>query len=487
MKSFASIILTLILFSNLCQAQSFSADDYEIGFKYFKTTDNSRSYFNGQDTVDRPMLIHFWYPGKNDSGLNNMSFKEYIGLIAVREDFKKEQQEIDNFSEGFVNAYLGFSQRKFGIDTSITKEDVLNSPVNAINNVNPINDKFPLIIYAPSNSKSSVQNHIICEYLASSGYYVISVGSAGSKSLKRNDEIKATLAQVNDIDFLVKFIRDSLRIEYSDIGLLGYSSGGMATVLFQMKNPKVKAIVSLDGSHEYSSYFNLWKIDDFDIDKSNTPYLMFANNYKDFSIYPYYNSISSTDKYLYKMSFLDHNGFISYWKQFDLCSKEKKINKVTESYDTLCKHVKSFFDVTIKTNKLNYKDFEISNSQLIQKDSVDYSIISNLLNSILENGIANSISEVRSNKTLYEDKNDILNTLGRMFIGFDQQIAIKIFMVNSEIHPNSWESFYHLAYLYKDSKDIDSALISIKKAKDINKENSDIQTLYDEIIQMNSE
>lgn len=480
-------ICLLILVFDFCYCQTESVDKYGVGFKYFKAIDNSRKYFIDNDTVNRPMLIHFWYPSQDNSELKQMSFKDYIDLIAIREDFKKDKQDINDITDNFINAYLGFSKRKFGIDTSITTDVVLNSPVKAIHNAIPINDKFPLIIYAPSNSKSAVQNHIICENLASNGFFVISVGSAGDETLKRDDEIKATLAQVDDMEFIVKYINDSLSLDYSDIGLIGFSSGSMATIIYQMRTPQVKAIVSLDGSHEYSSYFSLIKIDGFDLEKANTPYLMFANNYKDFSIYPYYSSIASTNKNLYKMPFLDHNGFISYWKQFDMCSKEKQENFVTESYDALCKQIKVFFDVTLKSNQLNSKEFEILSSQLIHKDSVDYIIISDLLNNILKNGIENSISKIKSNENLYEDKDDMMNILGRMFIGVDQQIALKIFVINSEINPDSWESYYNLAYLYKDSNDIDSALASIKKAKGINANNNDIQTLYDEIMKLNSE
>jgi len=485
-KKIVSVFLILFVFK-FGYSQPEKSENYSVGFKYFTSIDKNRIYIIDEDTVNRPMLIHFWYPCKTKSNQNYMSFKEYIDLIAIRENFKKEQQEITNASEGFVNAYLSFSKRKFGIDTMITTSDVLNSFVNAIHNAKPVKGKFPLIIYAPSNSKSSVQNHIMCEYLASRGYYVISVGSAGSETLKRKDEIKATLAQVDDIEFLVDFVNDSLKINISNIGLLGYSSGSLATVIYQMKNPDVKAVVSLDGAQEYSSYLNLCKIDDFDLNKADIPYLVFANNYKDFSVYPYYSSISSANKYMYKMPFLDHNGFISYWKQFDMCSRENSPNKLSESYDILCKQVNLFFDATLKSNQLVIDGFEIENTQLIQKDTVNYSIMTNLLNKILKNGIDNSVYEVKQNENIYKTKDKMFNILARMFIGTDNQTAIKIFILNTEINPNSWESYYNLAYLYKENNEIFQAKEAIKKAIDLNNTNSDIKTLYDEIIRINNE
>jgi hypothetical protein len=433
------------------------------------------------------MLIHYWYPRQNNSESNYMTFKDYIDLIAIRENFGKNQKEIDEMTEGFITAYLAFSKQQFGIDTSITTEDVLNSPVKAIYDGKPIFGKFPLIIYAPSNSKSAVQNHIMCEYLASNGNYVVSVGSAGHETLKRFDQKKATLAQVRDIEFIVKYVRDSLKINFSTIGLLGYSTGSMATIIYQMRTPEVKAVVSLDGSHEYAFYKILNSIEEFDFDKANTPYLMIANKFKEYSVFPFYCTIPVKDKYLYKMTAIDHNGFISYWQQFARCGKDSNVNSTTESYTVLCNSVNSFFNATLKSVIENPKDFEILNNELIQKDSTDYTIAAQLLNQILQEGIDSSITGFKSNEILYKDKAAMINVVGRMFLGNENDIAIKIFTANTEIHPDSWEGFYNLASAYKESNQIDAAKGAIAKARDINNDNEDIQKLYDEIMKMNAE
>jgi dienelactone hydrolase len=484
-KKIISICLVLLIYKfSYCQSENIGS--YGVGFKYFKTTDNSRNYIIENDTVNRPMLIHYWYPSENNSESNYMTFKDYIDLIAIREDFGKTKMEIDKITEGFINAYLGFSKQQFGIDTSIRTEDVLNSRVKAIYDAKPIADKFPLIVYAPSNSKSAVQNHIMCEYLAGNGYCVVSVGSAGYETLKRFDQKKAVLAQVLDMEFIVKYIRDSLKVDFSNIGLFGYSSGSTATVIYQMRNPEVKALVSLDGSHEYAFYRILNRIEDFDFNKANTPYLMIANKYKDYSVFPFYSTISVKDKYLYKMTALDHNGFISYWQQFAMCRKTGNENITSESYSVLCYCLNSFFNTTLKSGVEKQKDFEIQNNELIQKDTTDYNIAAQLLNKILQEGIDSSITEMKSNEILYKGKADMINTVGRMFLGNENNIAIKIFTANTEIHPGSWEAYYNLALAYKESNQTDEAKRAITKARDLNN-SDDIQKLYDEIIKINTE
>lgn len=481
-----SICLILLTYKfSYCQSENIGS--YSVGFNYFKTTDNSRKYIVDSDTVNRPMLIHYWYPRQNNSESNYMTFKDYIDLIAIREDFGKNQKEIDELTEGFINAYLGFSKQQFGIDTSITTEEVLNSPVKALYDAKPIVGKFPLIIYAPSNSKSAVQNHIMCEYLASSGNYVVSVGSAGHETLKRFDQKKATLAQVLDMEFVVKYIRDSLKVNFSNIGLFGYSTGSMATIIYQMRTPEVKAVVSLDGSHEYAFYKILNSIEEFDFDKANAPYLMIANKFKDYSVFPFYSTIPVKDKYLYKMTAIDHNGFISYWQQFAMSGKDSNVNSAIESYTVLGNCVNSFFNATLKSKIENPKDFEILNNELVQKDSTDYNIAAQLLNQILQEGIDSSITGFKSNEILYKGKANMINVVGRMFLGNENDIAIKIFTANTEIHPDSWESFYNLASAYKENNQIDAAKGAIAKARDINNDNEDIQKLYNEIMKIDAE
>ena len=88
---------------------------------------------------------------------------------------------------------------------------------------------------------------------------------------------------------------------------------------------------------------------------------------------------------------------------------------------------------------------------------------------------------MKANKRLFKNKDNLINTLGRMYMGFDNSIASKIFLINTEIHPNSWKTHYNLAYSYKEANNIKLAKVAIDKAKGINSDNKDIQILFDEI------
>ena len=281
------IILLLISFIAGC---SIKPAKHYVGFKYFMVFDSTRQYLLGQDTTLRPELIYFWYPTKECSEDNQMKFSQYVDLISLREDFDKTREVLDEDNYRFINAYAQFAKKNYGIGKNVTTQQILDSSVQAFLNPVIIDEDFPLIIYAPSNSKTPAQNHMICERLASEGYYVISVASAGVNSVKREDATECVLAQVEDMEFILDYFEHNLKIGYSSLGLLNFSAGGLASTIFQMKYSNVNAIFSMDGSNEYSYYMSISKLSDFDIKKANVPYFLVSN--KDtISIYPYYNSI----------------------------------------------------------------------------------------------------------------------------------------------------------------------------------------------------
>ncbi|MDA3861579.1 MAG: hypothetical protein PF445_10165, partial [Melioribacteraceae bacterium] len=316
-----TVYLLLILNTHLLCMSNLEENKYNVGFRYYKEYDTTRLYTYNQDTTFRPLLINFWYPSKVESDKSNMSFKQYVDLISIREDFSKTNDVIDSDSYNFVNAYAQFAKNSYAIGLNVNTQQILDSPVKACLNLPIEKGEFPLIIYAPSNSKTPTQNHIICEYLASYGFYVISVPSAGPNSIERKDMGKSILAQVKDMEFILDYIENRIKIKYSNIGLFGFSTGGLATAIFQMKHNNVKALFSMDGSHEYSLFISLTQLKEYDITKTDVPYFLVGNGSSK-SVYPFLNSIKSKDKFFFRMPHLSHFGFVSFWTYFDNCNPD---------------------------------------------------------------------------------------------------------------------------------------------------------------------
>lgn len=474
------ITLLILVSSSLCLGQSLMYGSYAVGFKYFKTYDESRRYILNNDTISRPLLLHFWYPSDDQDKNDSYYFKNYIDLISIRENFNKPQSEIDANSFDFVNAYAGFAKQQLGIDSSMTTQQILDCPVLAQYGI-PLaksDQKFPLIIYAPSNCKSAIQNHVICEYLASYGYMVISVGSAGSESINRKNDQQSIWAQVEDMEFILHYIEDSLKIEYAGLGLFGFSTGGLATTIFQMNNDKVKAVFSMDGSQEYGSYITLFNAEGFDLSKTNVPNCLLVNNYENFSIYPFYSSIVSNEKQLFRMPYLDHNGFVSFWRFFDLCSTKNSISKFCTSYDYICSTALAFFN-TYLTNSPS--ELNIQANEYIILDTCDNSIVAQLNNTILTFSIDSAMRFVDRNQEVFKSKENEINILSRMYRDSDLNVSVQLLMFNMEMHPDSWKPLYELAYGYKVNGDLTLAKETVLKAQQLDPENSEITHLLEEI------
>jgi len=473
------------LTNSFCYSQILAEGPFNVGFKYYKTYDDSRQYVVNNDTTSRPLLIHFWYPSKANLKKEPYSFKNYIDLISLREDFNKPSSEVDKNSLNFINAYAGFAKQHYGVDTSLTIQQILDYPVLAKYGVDlaKSSKKFPLIIYAPSNSKSSAQNHMICEYLVSHGYLVISVGSAGKNSLKREHGGKSILAQINDMEFILSYIEDSLKIKYSDLGLMGYSTGGLATTIFQMENKNVKAVFSMDGSQEYGFYISLFKLDNFDLIKTNVPYCLLVNNHEDYSIYPFYNSIISEDKYLIRMPYLDHNGFVSFWRFFDLCSSKNSLSKFCVSFDYISSAALTFFNAYLKPKQVSNSKSELSfqNNEYIKTETSENSSIAQLGNLILSDGIDSAIGFLNSNQEIFIKKEIEINILSKMFRDSYADEAIQLLLFNTKNHPNSWQAHFELGFTYKLNGELTLAKESLLKAQELNPDNTEINKVLNEI------
>jgi dienelactone hydrolase len=484
-KFISVTVLIITIAGNLCDASELKKGPFEVRFQSYKTHDDSRWYVAGADTTARPMLIHFWYPSMEKNETRGLTFKNYIDLIAIREDFERNSTDVDQSSFSFVNAYSEFAKQKYGLDTSITTQQILDSPVSAKCGVPmPKNiSGFPLIIYAPSNSKSSVQNHMICEFLASHGFMILSVGSAGPNSLKREDQQESTMAQVTDMEFILKYLEDSLDIEYANLGLLGFSSGGMATAILQMRNKNVKAVFSMDGGHEYGSYLPLFQMKDFNLERTNVPYCLVVNNYENFSIYPFYNSVTTTEKKMFRMPCLDHNGFVSFWRFFDSCTTDPVSNKVGTSYDYISDCALAFFNTYLKPgqSKNSEPGFSFSANEYIQPVIQDNSSIAELCNMMITGDMDAIKMQLQEDLNLYESKEIEINILSKMFIDSYIEKSIQLLLYNVAHHPDSWQSHYNLGYAYKEKGEPQLSIVELKKAHDLNPENSDVITLLHEV------
>jgi dienelactone hydrolase len=331
------------------QTEQLHYGPYQVGFRVDSQYDSTRIYQPGKDLTYRPLSIHIWYPAKKPSNENLMLYKTYIGLETQREVFAiTDSSQVTAYCNNVVGGYRQYATT-FMKNLSVGTNDILQAPTKAIYQVAPVNRRFPVIVYAPSLGKSANQNHIACEYLASHGYVIISVASAGQQSQTMTKDTAGIMAQVRDLEYITARAYQLPNVDTSKIGTFGFSWGGMSNVIYQMRNPNVKALACWDGSYEYQDYDLIKTVSDFSTAKLTVPYLYLSNQNEDWSTFPFVRSLANTSKHLYRLKRLEHAEFTAYWSFY--ASIKPATSYQTDSYRALCNYTLAFFDAYLKGSK----------------------------------------------------------------------------------------------------------------------------------------
>lgn len=115
----------------------------------------------------------------------------------------------------------------------------------------PAKGRYPVVIYAPSDSSIAWENADLCEYLASHGYVVIASPSIGAGTRDMTDDVDGINAQARDISFLITFASSLAYADSSNLAVASWSWGGISSLFAAARDPRIKALAEMDGSMRY--------------------------------------------------------------------------------------------------------------------------------------------------------------------------------------------------------------------------------------------
>lgn len=466
---------------------------YKVGFQHYTVIDSTRTYqiknaFNNQ-FINRPIPISIWYPAEVNKSISKpLTVIDYLEIL-------KEEEEWKNLPNKFLLDWFPY------LWNTPQNSAHLSEKATAFSNTAFLEGKFPVVVYAPSYQASSIENFALFEFLASYGYVVISSPSRGTDTRwLEGGTTKDMETQSRDVEFLLKEIYKYKNIEFDRIALMGFSFGGLSNTITVMKNRRIRALVSLDGTERYN-YTVLEKSSYFNLDKFNIPYIHFAQkdipeevltsdnipaelNYK----FQLYDSLKFSDAYSYKFHDLTHSYFSSFGVLFG--NRDKRQDKsdavIMVSYRLLSQHTLQFLNATLK-NDINAKVF-IENSP--DKNGVPETLASKKMKKSLEtifdykdfNDLAfnqdyqNLIplykKTVAKHPTLKLEEG-MLNTLGLRFSFNPSRFkqGINVFLLALYIYPKSANLYDSLAEAYLYKKDYKNAIANFKKSLELNPEN----------------
>lgn len=218
-----------------------------VGVRIVQQYDHTRQYKTRVDMTtgapssgerSRPIQALVWYPAAR--GGKPVSFRDYLATFPTEEDFTLAPAQVKRLLDARIESHAG--KRREALLRELAK------PMLAVRDARPENGKFPVVIYAPSFSASSMENSDLCELLASHGYVVLASPSMGSHTRPMSSDLEGLETQAADIAWLIGHARSLPQADTARVAVIGFSWGGLANVLAAARDDRIKAIVSLDGS-----------------------------------------------------------------------------------------------------------------------------------------------------------------------------------------------------------------------------------------------
>jgi pimeloyl-ACP methyl ester carboxylesterase len=209
---------------------------YPVGMKVVYQYDRSRNYSAdaqsrptaGDET--RPLQTLIWYPSLK-SPAKAMTVGDYVRLADTETHFNTPDEKENRWRSLLkTSSYI---------------------PLWAVQDAQQTKERYPVLIYAPSDSSVSWENADLCEYVASHGYVVLASPSMGASTRDMTDDLDGITAQARDISFLITYAKTLPNTDLSEVAVVSWSWGGASSLFAAARDPRIDALVSMDGTMRY--------------------------------------------------------------------------------------------------------------------------------------------------------------------------------------------------------------------------------------------
>lgn len=470
---------------------SLSNGNFLVGFKHYLTSDSTRTYKRMYDwnnkSIPRPISVSIWYP--SNQKLKNAEPMKVIDYMQIL----KEEEEWENLPTEQILNWFYYSNTT--VNQNHLKENTISYP-----KIKPANGKFPVVVYAPSYQASSIENFALCEYLASNGYVVISSPSRGTETrFFEGGTEKDMETQARDIEFLMTEIGKYPNVNVDQIATMGFSFGGLSNVLTQMRNDNMKAIVSLDGSIKYQ-YNTLKKSPFYNIKQVDVPFIHMAQKeipekvIKEDKLdttlnqFEFYDSLKYSNAYQLQFNNLTHAHFSTLGVLFQERDKrqDKSDAEIMESYKWVCIYALNFLNAFVKQNvddlafldnqplqNVRKKGLITQNSKKPQKREFSFQDFNEVAAKQDYKKLEELYAATRMNNPSMKLSEGNLNNLGLQLV-FNPKTSeqgINVFLLATDIYPNSANLFDSLAEAYLFVGDENKAIDNFEKSLKLDPQN----------------
>lgn len=216
--------------------------DFWVGYRTVWLNDPARPMPDG---APRPMQASVWYPAEANPGTPALTYRDYLSLAASElKDGPADESEVNDE----VNRFL--SQLEGANVSSESASALIDSVMAARPDVPAAQGTFPLVLLAQGHGNSPNRQTVMCEYLASQGFVVITMPSQARISGFPKDEADAmtkVVEQADDLSFLALHSSEISPAGTRGLAVVGYSFGARSALAYAMRGGEAKAVISIDG------------------------------------------------------------------------------------------------------------------------------------------------------------------------------------------------------------------------------------------------
>jgi dienelactone hydrolase len=341
---------------------------FAVGFRSLWQLDYSRAYntvFDDKTTyatgkAPRPILVNMWYPAEESSDAPQIRHRGYLKIETEDPRLAKFAAKLAEYERSIVCKELtGKTETELSEPERRRLEAAWNTPTASRRGAPALDGRFPLVIYHSGAKSSYEDNAVLCEFLASHGYFVI--GSAYVDATGRSLEVDGRDGSAREFEFLIGYARRMSNVDWNKIGLVGHSLGAQAILLYCAQDASpVDAVVSLDTTQDYDALGTLlWE--DFtrpllaNCKNIKMPLLMIANGR---AVFELADSLKYSERLYLTVAEQEHNDFIAQGivrRQIDSEAKPQdvalrtRLEVARDGYEAVCRYTLEFFDVHLKS------------------------------------------------------------------------------------------------------------------------------------------
>lgn len=458
LKSLILIVLILGIQANLMAQTSvlwgdLKPGEYPVGFKTIEKYDYSRTFRSKYDYFGelipgenaRPIQICIWYPAQKSDNDQSMVLGEYIFPIPENQDFfpyvtAAQQRELLQF------------MRLFGNNQALLL-DASDIEMGAVRDAASAAGKFPLIVYFPDLTNGIEDNLVLCEYLASNGFVIVTTHQVGTAEFNPSADQSDIETMIRDKEFALAQIRDFEFINFDNIGVFGNGAGGLLALLAQMRNFDISAVASLAGWSIDAERFELAQQNAFfNPNRMDRPFLQFYDE-NEMSNLALIDSLKYSDRYLLKFEGSQNIDFTSYpsiQSYVDTLNIAKNISRPT--YNLACHYLLDFYNLFLKNKKVelafvgdasNPVKFELRKSMELPPNSTQFTAIIQNQGGVEAAKLFEKFEKTNPGSITLQEA--AINMFGYQSLQRGQfDDALALFKLNADNFPNSanvWDSY----------------------------------------------